>query len=45
MQPIFYGTVTPLLTWFTIKKLLVDPYERRKKEKEKKKLKETNLLR
>lgn len=45
MQPIFYGTVTPLLTWFTIQKLIIDPYKRKRKETEKQKLKETNLLR
>ena len=45
MQPIFYGTVTPLLIWFSVKKLVVDPYERRKKETEKQNLKEANLLR
>ena len=44
MQPIFYGTVAPLLTWFTIQKLVIDPYTHRKKEKEKQKLKEANLL-
>lgn len=45
MQPIFYGTVAPLLTWFTVQKLIIDPYARRKKEAEKEKLKEANLLR
>ena len=45
MQPVFYGTVAPLLTWFTIQKLIVDPYTHRKKEAEKQKLKESNLLR
>ena len=45
MQPIFYGTVTPILTWFTVQKLLIDPYKRRKKETEKQKLRETNLQR
>jgi len=45
MQPVFYGTVAPLLTWFTIQKLIVDPYTHRKKQAEKQKLKESNLLR
>ena len=45
MQPIFYGTLTPLLTWFTVKKLIIDPYEQRKKATEKQNIKEANLLR
>ena len=45
MQPIFYGTVAPLLTWFTIQKLIIDPYNNRKKETEKQNLKKANLLR
>lgn len=32
-QPLFYGTVTPLLAWFALKKLLLDPWEARKKAK------------
>lgn len=34
LQPIFYGTIVPLLTWLTVKKLLVEPYKIRRKEKE-----------
>jgi len=45
MQPIFYGTVAPLLTWFTIQKLIIDPYNNRKKEIDKQNLKKANLLR
>jgi len=33
-QPLFYGTVTPLLGWFALKKIFLDPWEARKKEKE-----------
>lgn len=29
LQPIFYGTVVPLLGWLTVKKLLLEPLERR----------------
>ena len=45
MQPIFYGTVTPLLAWFTVQKLIIDPYATRKKQAEKQKMKESNLQR
>lgn len=27
MQPIFYGTLTPLVAWFSLKKLIFDPLE------------------
>ena len=27
------GTVVPLVTWYTVKKLILDPYEARRKEK------------
>lgn len=42
LQPIFYGTVTPLLAWFTLKKLILDPYQARKKEKDREKTREAN---
>jgi len=42
LQPIFYGTVVPLLAWFTVKKLLLDPYEARRKEKERERKREQN---
>ena len=45
MQPIFYGTVTPLLAWFTVQKLIIDPYATRKKQAEKQRMKESNLQR
>jgi len=32
MQPIFYGTVAPLLAWLTVKKLVLDPLEVKRKE-------------
>lgn len=45
MQPIFYGSVVPLLAWYTAKKLVLDPLELRRKEAERKKLREANLAR
>ena len=45
MQPIFYGTVAPLLAWFTFKKLVLDPYEANKRAAEKEKLRDANLAR
>jgi DnaJ family protein C protein 11 len=35
MQPLFYGTVAPLLIYFTVKKLILDPLEARKKKADK----------
>ena len=32
LQPVFYGTVVPLLGWLTVKKLLLEPLEKRRKE-------------
>jgi len=32
LQPVFYGTVAPLLAWLTVKKLLLDPLELKRKE-------------
>jgi hypothetical protein len=37
--------VTPLLAWFTLKKLILDPWEAKKKEKEKEAQKLSNLAR
>ncbi|XP_023330820.1 dnaJ homolog subfamily C member 11 isoform X2 [Eurytemora carolleeae] len=42
LQPIFYGTVVPLLAWFTVKKLILDPYESSRKEKERERRSELN---
>merc|ERR1719312_2076196 len=42
LQPIFYGTVVPLLTWFTVKKLILNPYEARRKERERERNREQN---
>ena len=27
LQPVFYGTLVPLLAWATVKKLVLDPLE------------------
>ena len=45
LQPIFYGTITPMLAWFTLKKFIIDPYERKKKEKERLQQYEANKAR
>jgi len=42
LQPIFYGTVVPLLVWFSIKKLILEPQEARRKEKERSRRREMN---
>ena len=26
-QPIFYGSVTPVIAWYVLKKLILDPWE------------------
>lgn len=31
LQPVFYGTVVPLLGWLTVKKLILEPLESRRK--------------
>eukprot|EP00096_Caligus_rogercresseyi_P005907 TRINITY_DN21970_c0_g1_i1.p1 TRINITY_DN21970_c0_g1~~TRINITY_DN21970_c0_g1_i1.p1 ORF type:complete len:605 (-),score=145.05 TRINITY_DN21970_c0_g1_i1:145-1959(-) len=33
IQPILYGTLLPLVTWYSVKKLILDPMEERKKRK------------
>ena len=40
LQPVFYGTVVPMVAWFTFKKLILDPLEESRKQEEKKKQKE-----
>jgi len=42
LQPIFYGTFVPLLAWFTVKKLILEPHEARSKEKERVRRMEAN---
>ena len=34
MQPIFYGTVCPLLSYYVVKKMILDPMESRRKAAE-----------
>ena len=41
LQPVFYGTVAPLLAWLTVKKLILEPLELKRKEEAKKKQRET----
>lgn len=43
--PIFYATVLPLITWSVMKKLVVDPMVKERKDREKEKQKEMNKAR
>ena len=36
------GTLTPLLAWFTIKRLVLDPYQARKRDQERERRREAN---
>lgn len=36
-MPLFYGTVAPVLVWFAVQKLILDPFEARKSAAEKEK--------
>ena len=40
LQPVFYGTVVPLLGWLTVKKLVLEPLEKKRKQEEARKQKE-----
>jgi len=42
LQPIFYGTIAPILMWLTVKKLVIEPYRARKQEIERERQRETN---
>lgn len=37
-QPVFYGTVTPVIVFFAVKRLVVDPWERRRRDRERRKM-------
>ena len=41
LQPVFYGTVVPLLAWLTVKKLILNPLEEKKKAEKRRKQKES----
>lgn len=41
LQPVFYGTVVPLLAWVTVKKLILNPLEEKKKAEKRRKQKES----
>ncbi|XP_043280850.1 dnaJ homolog subfamily C member 11 [Venturia canescens] len=43
--PVFYATVTPLVTWTIVKKFIVDPIVKERQEREKEKQKELNRTR
>ena len=36
-MPVFYGTIVPLVAWFTLKKLILDPLEAQRKQEVKSK--------
>lgn len=44
-SPIFYATITPLLTWLIVKKLIIDPIKREQTLRTKEKQKEANRTR
>ena len=41
LQPVFYGTLVPLLAWVTVKKLILNPLEEKKKAEKRRKQKES----
>jgi len=41
LQPIFYGTVAPLIAWLTVKKLILEPMELKRKEEARAKQKQS----
>lgn len=43
--PVFYATVAPILTWTIVKKLIIDPIVKERKEREKEKQREMNKSR
>ena len=44
-QPLFYGTVLPLLGWFALKKFLLDPWESERMQKLRKEQEDADLNR
>ena len=32
-QPLFYGTVTPMIAWYVLKKLILEPWEAKESKK------------
>ena len=41
-QPIFYGTICPVVLWFTIKKLVLEPLEVKRREEKRRRKREAN---
>ena len=41
LQPVFYGTIVPLLAWLTLKKLVLDPLEESRRQEAKRRQKES----
>jgi DnaJ family protein C protein 11 len=44
-SPVFYATVTPIVIWAVVKKLIVDPIVHEQKERDKEKQRELNKTR
>ena len=44
-SPVFYATVTPIVVWAVVKKLVVDPIVHTQKEREKEKQRQLNKKR
>merc|ERR1712192_80461 len=42
VQPIFYGTICPILLWFSVKKLVLEPLEAKRREEKRRKKREAN---
>lgn len=42
---VFYATVTPLLAWFVVKKVIIEPMNAEQKQRDIDKIKETNKKR
>jgi len=42
VQPIFYGTICPVVLWFTIKKLVLEPLEVKRREEKRRRKREAN---
>ncbi|RWS23689.1 dnaJ subfamily C member 11-like protein, partial [Leptotrombidium deliense] len=44
-EAIFYGTIIPLLSYYCVKKFIIDPYAEREKEKKNQKARQENATR
>jgi hypothetical protein len=44
-SPVFYATITPVIVWAVVKKLIVDPVVQEQKKRDKEKQRELNRTR